>query len=123
MLFRQYKHNLKLVIVWLALIALPVASTHAVAQAAASKKATHKASHTVNKSKAKAKSKTIAKPKARTAAKCDTNYSGCVPVASDVDCKPGTGNGPAYISSVVRVLKKDIYRLDADHDGLACERN
>src|SRR5262249_2690692 len=28
---------------------------------------------------------------------CDPNYSGaCVPIASDVDCAGGSGNGPAY---------------------------
>jgi hypothetical protein len=67
---------------------------------------------------AKATSKTTSKA----AAKCDLNYSGCVTIASDVDCKPGSGNGPAYQSTVVKVLKKDIYKLDADKDGLACER-
>ena len=29
--------------------------------------------------------------------KCDPNYSGCVPIASDVDCAGGSGNGPAYV--------------------------
>ncbi|WP_431606782.1 hypothetical protein [Mycolicibacterium neoaurum] len=30
------------------------------------------------------------------AAPCDPNYSGaCVPIASDVDCAGGSGNGPA----------------------------
>jgi len=24
-------------------------------------------------------------------------YSGCVPIASDVDCAGGSGNGPAYL--------------------------
>lgn len=90
----------------------------AIALAASKTSSAHK-SVTVSKTKAKAKSKA----KAKTTAKCDTNYSGCVPVASDVDCKPGSGNGPAYLSTPVKVLKKDIYRLDADHDGIACERN
>jgi hypothetical protein len=52
---------------------------------------------------------------------CDPNYSGCVPVASDVDCEGGSGNGPAYVSGPVRVTGKDVYGLDADHDGVACE--
>ena len=30
--------------------------------------------------------------------KCDPNYSGCVPIASDVDCAGGSGNGPAYVA-------------------------
>lgn len=36
-------------------------------------------------------------------AKCDPNYSGCVPIASDVDCAAGGGNGPAYVRGPVRV--------------------
>jgi hypothetical protein len=52
---------------------------------------------------------------------CDPNYSGCVPIASDVDCAGGTGNGPAYVKGPVHVVKTDIYGLDADHDGTACE--
>jgi hypothetical protein len=52
---------------------------------------------------------------------CDPNYSGCVPVASDVDCEGGSGNGPAYVQGPVRVTGKDVYGLDADHDGIACE--
>ena len=52
---------------------------------------------------------------------CDPNYSGCVPVASDVDCAGGSGNGPAYVSGPVRVTGSDVYGLDADKDGLGCE--
>ncbi|MDX6259437.1 MAG: hypothetical protein QOH84_1125 [Kribbellaceae bacterium] len=52
---------------------------------------------------------------------CDPNYSGCVPIASDVDCEGGSGNGPAYVAGPVEVIGSDIYRLDADHDGIGCE--
>lgn len=53
---------------------------------------------------------------------CDPNYSGaCVPVASDVDCAGGNGNGPAYVSGPVFVIGRDIYKLDRDGDGKACE--
>lgn len=52
---------------------------------------------------------------------CDPNYSGCVPIASDVDCAGGGGNGPAYVSGPVYVTGSDIYGLDRDHDGIACE--
>jgi hypothetical protein len=52
---------------------------------------------------------------------CDSNYGGCVPVASDVDCAGGSGNGPAYVSGPVRVIGSDIYRLDNDHDGYGCD--
>ncbi|WP_405063975.1 G5 domain-containing protein [Kribbella sp. NBC_01505] len=52
---------------------------------------------------------------------CDPNYSGCVPIASDVDCSGGSGNGPEYVDGPVTVTGSDIYRLDADHDGIGCE--
>ena len=52
---------------------------------------------------------------------CDPNYSGCVPIASDVDCAGGNGNGPAYIKGPVKVIGKDIYGLDTDRDGIGCE--
>lgn len=53
--------------------------------------------------------------------KCDPNYSGCVPIASDVDCAGGSGNGPAYVSGPIRVIGDDIYDLDRDGDGTACD--
>ncbi|MEU6644734.1 excalibur calcium-binding domain-containing protein [Saccharomonospora sp. NPDC046836] len=52
---------------------------------------------------------------------CDPNYSGCVPVASDVDCAGGSGDGPAYVTGPIRVIGTDIYDLDRDGDGIACE--
>jgi uncharacterized protein YabE (DUF348 family) len=53
---------------------------------------------------------------------CDPNYSGaCVPIASDVDCAGGSGNGPAYVQGPVQVVGTDIYGLDADGDGTGCE--
>jgi hypothetical protein len=53
---------------------------------------------------------------------CDANYSGaCVPIASDVDCAGGSGNGPAYVDGPVRVIGTDIYDLDRDGDGIACD--
>ncbi|TDD13118.1 hypothetical protein E1218_34955, partial [Kribbella turkmenica] len=53
---------------------------------------------------------------------CDPNYSGgCVPIASDVDCAGGSGNGPEYVSGPVRVVGNDIYDLDRDNDGFGCE--
>lgn len=53
---------------------------------------------------------------------CDSNYGGvCVPVASDVDCAGGSGNGPAYVAGPVYVVGSDIYGLDRDGDGVACE--
>lgn len=53
---------------------------------------------------------------------CDPNYSGaCVPIASDVDCAGGSGNGPAYVQGPVRVVGTDIYDLDRDGDGIGCD--
>lgn len=53
---------------------------------------------------------------------CDPNYSGgCVPIASDVDCGGGSGNGPAYFYGTATVVGTDIYGLDRDGDGIACE--
>ncbi|MGC4745867.1 G5 domain-containing protein [Micromonospora sp. DT201] len=53
--------------------------------------------------------------------KCDPNYTPCVPVASDVDCAGGSGNGPAYVSGPIRVIGDDIYDLDRDGDRTACD--
>jgi resuscitation-promoting factor RpfB len=53
---------------------------------------------------------------------CDPNYTGaCVPIASDVDCAGGSGNGPAYVQGPFRVVGTDIYGLDADGDGIGCD--
>ncbi|MEQ1702283.1 MAG: hypothetical protein ABMA25_19405 [Ilumatobacteraceae bacterium] len=53
---------------------------------------------------------------------CDPNYSGCVPIADDVDCAGGSGNGPAYVQGPVSVIGEDIYGLDGnDNDGIGCE--
>ncbi|MFC9985065.1 G5 domain-containing protein [Microbacterium keratanolyticum] len=61
-------------------------------------------------------------PFAQPASECDPNYSGaCVPIASDVDCEGGGGNGPAYVSGPVYVVGSDIYKLDRDGDGVACD--
>jgi hypothetical protein len=53
---------------------------------------------------------------------CDSNNEGpCVPVARDVDCEGGGGNGPEYVSGPVYVVGNDIYRLDDNNDGVGCE--
>jgi hypothetical protein len=65
------------------------------------------------------KPKKTRKPPAR---QCDPNYAGgCVPIASDVDCAGGSGNGPAYFDGPADVVGDDVYGLDSDHDGIACE--
>jgi hypothetical protein len=56
-----------------------------------------------------------------TTSNCDSHYYGCVPIASDVDCAGGSGNGPAYVSGPVHVKTFDIYGLDRDGDGVGCE--
>ena len=54
---------------------------------------------------------------------CHPSYeNACVPFASDVDCAGGSGNGPAYVSGPVYVVGPDVYGLDRDGDGIACER-
>lgn len=52
---------------------------------------------------------------------CDTNYDGCVPVSSDVDCAGGSGDGPDYVAGPVSVTGTDVYDLDRDGDGTACD--
>lgn len=73
-------------------------------------------------------------PSARSGAlRCNSNYGGCVPDVSDleldeaagideldVDC-PGEGDGPWFAEGEVAVLGDDVYGLDADGDGRACE--
>jgi hypothetical protein len=55
---------------------------------------------------------------------CDSIYAdACVPTSSDVDCAGGGGNGPAYFDGVARIVSNDVYELDRDGDGYACEPN
>lgn len=62
-------------------------------------------------------------PEPKTAPACDPNYTGgCVPIGSgDVDCAGGSGNGPAYVRGPVTVVGTDIYSLDKNGDGVACD--
>ena len=60
-------------------------------------------------------------PPVKSSHACDPNYSGCVPIASDVDCASGGGNGPEYAEGPIRVIGDDIYQLDGDGDRIACE--
>ena len=48
-------------------------------------------------------------------------HRNCVPIASDVDCAGGKGDGPAYVQGPVTVIGSDIYDLDSDNDGVGCE--
>lgn len=59
--------------------------------------------------------------RAELVSECDPNYSGtCVPIASDVDCAGGIGNGPAYVQGAVYVVDEDIHDFDRDGDGVGC---
>ncbi len=51
---------------------------------------------------------------------CNSNYSGCVPDVSDVDC-PNDGDGPLYSTEAAVVMGEDVYDLDTDNDGETCE--
>ncbi|HSK56346.1 MAG TPA: hypothetical protein VK908_13895 [Jiangellales bacterium] len=51
---------------------------------------------------------------------CHPSYDPCVPIASDVDCEGGSGDGPLYTGRV-RVIGPDEYDLDRDGDGVGCE--
>ena len=59
--------------------------------------------------------------KKRTTSNCNPNYSPCVPIASDVDCAGGSGDGPAYVDGPIQVIGTDPYDLDRDDDGTACD--
>lgn len=64
----------------------------------------------------------VVQPDPAPASNCDSNYAdACVPIASDVDCAGGSGNGPAYVQGPVRIVGSDIYDLDRDGDGIACD--
>jgi hypothetical protein len=66
--------------------------------------------------------KPTSEPKSTSEPSCDPNYAGaCVPVASDVDCEGGSGNGPEYVQGPVRVVGTDVYDLDRDGDGIGCD--
>ncbi len=66
---------------------------------------------------------TTAAPRAPAGGGCDPNYSGaCVPIASDVDCSSGGGNGPAYVDGPVTIVGTDVYGLDGGGiPGVGCE--
>ena len=96
------------------------AAQAAAAKAAADKAAADKAAADAAAAKLVPKTVVPAAPQAQ--GNCDPNYSGCVPVASDVDCAGGKGNGPAYVRGPVSVIGSDIYGLDNDGDGIGCEK-
>ena len=56
---------------------------------------------------------------------CHPDYAGaCLdPTASDYDCAGGSGNGPRNVQGPVQVRSPDPFDLDADSDGIGCERD
>lgn len=53
---------------------------------------------------------------------CHPSYDPCVPIADDVDCAGGGGDGPGYVVGPIKVIGPDEYRLDSNGDGVGCER-
>jgi endonuclease YncB( thermonuclease family) len=57
-------------------------------------------------------------PRTGTSSQCDPNYDPCIPVSAyDLDCPDIYNLG----LSSIRVIGKDVHRLDRDRDGVACE--
>lgn len=54
---------------------------------------------------------------------CDPSYEGeCLKDGiGDYDCAGGSGNGPNYVYSEVRVVGPDVFGLDANGNGIGCE--
>lgn len=48
---------------------------------------------------------------------CHPSYDPCLPIVGDLDCPDVRAMGLAP----VRVIGRDDYRLDGDHDGIGCE--
>lgn len=57
-------------------------------------------------------------------ANCDPSYPDtCLHDGiGDYDCSSGSGNGPNYANGPLTVRPPDPFGLDADHDGVGCER-
>jgi len=55
--------------------------------------------------------------------RCDPNYVGqCLdPGATDYDCARRGENGPRYVVGEVRVVGRDHFGLDRNHDGIGCD--
>ena len=54
---------------------------------------------------------------------CHPSYEGvCLRVdAGDYDCAGGSGDGPNYVRGPFRVVGPDVFDLDRDRNGVACE--
>lgn len=100
--------------------AAPIAATTTVATSTTS--ATTTTSTTTSSTATTATTTTLRPLVTASAAGCHPSYEPCVPIASDVDCIGGSGNGPEYVGRV-RVIGPDEYRLDADDDGFGCDND
>jgi len=63
-------------------------------------------------------------PKPIAGSDCHPSYEGaCLKKdASDYDCAGGSGNGPYYVRGPIKVVGPDVFDLDRDGDGIACDR-
>ena len=68
---------------------------------------------------------TTAPPPTSAPRNCNPSYSDvCLnPNAEDYDCAGGSGNGPLYVEGPISVRPPDPFGLDADDDGVGCERD
>jgi hypothetical protein len=68
---------------------------------------------------------TTAPPPTSAPRNCDPSYPDvCLnPNAEDYDCAGGSGNGPLYVEGPISVRPPDPFGLDADDDGVGCERD
>lgn len=65
---------------------------------------------------------TIAPPEKATDPSCHPSYSGiCLPFTSRVDCANKGGPGPIYANGPFNVVGPDVYGLDPDGNGVACD--
>ena len=69
---------------------------------------------------ARGRAKTEAAPKPASSG-CDPNYSGCVPIASDVDCEGGSGNGRRTSRVRCGSPATTSTASTTDNDGVGCE--
>ena len=44
--------------------------------------------------------------------RCHPSYAPCVPVAEDVDCAGGEGDGPEFVEGPITITGADVYGLD-----------
>jgi outer membrane biosynthesis protein TonB len=60
---------------------------------------------------------------AKATSNCHPSYKGvCLKDGiGDYDCAGGSGDGPNYVDGPFRVVGPDEFRLDSNHDGIACE--